>query len=265
MDYYFRYCVHLVARSISMESLTYVILFGLLCRFYFMTPLTKRSLAIFFVFVCHALNAQSNFSFGPAFSAGYPTVSGRAYLITPEMKSSPERLRDQLVVANSLTLRYIIGNRFGVESGLQVINYNYIFQSESNTPQKFIGTGATMHLHDFQVPLLFVVQLNHPTNPYRNFKLVGGTSYDFMTTDLLAKWKAMPWLRTVIVGVRLGTNKIKKVTCEYGIEYQYGQRFTLDAVDYKFEGDRVSAQQNFLSFKLLFFIHPKSASKDTEG
>jgi hypothetical protein len=231
-----------------------------------MNPHAKVLLAISFVSICQALNAQSNFSFGPAFSVGYPTASTHAYLITQEAKSAPNNLRDQLVVVNSLMLRYMIGNRFGVESGLQINTYNYIFQNENRTLQKFVGSGATIHLHDCQVPLLFVVQVNHPSNPYRNFKFIGGTSYDFMTTEFLTRWKSMPWLHTLIAGVRLGTNKIKKVTCEYGIEYQYGQRFTLQAVDYKFEGDHLSARQSFLAFKLNFVINPgKAHAGDTEG
>lgn len=230
-----------------------------------MIPQTKVLLIICFVFVCQALYAQSNFSFGPAFTVGYPTASTHARLTTHDAKSSPTNLRDQLMVANGLMLRYMIGNRFGVESGLGINAYNYIFQHEASGLQKFIGWGATIHLYDFQVPLLFVLQANHPSNPYRHFKFIGGTSYDFMSTEFMSRVKPMPWLHTLIAGFRLGTNKIKKVTCEYGIEYQYGKPFTLQAVDYKFEGDQISARQNFLAFKLLLFVHPGKPAPNTEG
>src|SRR5690242_8775699 len=104
-----------------------------------MIPQTKILLPLCFVLVCQATKAQSNFSFGPAFSVGYPILPDNATLITRRMTSAPDRLRNQLMVANGLVMRYMLGNRFGVESGLQVNTYNYSLKNESNDLRKFLG------------------------------------------------------------------------------------------------------------------------------
>ena len=199
---------------------------------------------------------QGELSFGIRSALGVTPFQNNSKLVSG---NTLYNVRSQLTASRGVAIRYLVGRAFGLETGFQVTDYSYgTYGNQISTSKvnNFLGLDNNFKMFDMQVPLLLVLKQDHPTNPYKHFIFIAGTTVDWTSSDFLNNWQSTPWLKNIVFGVRVGSynNSIGKF--EYGFEYQYSQPFTFHSNDYSQEYKILSTRINVLSFTLYYFFYP---------
>lgn len=199
-----------------------------------------------FSFTCVA---QSLFSFGVKNAFG---VSPNSLHATQTLQGQATTVKPSIHFVKGLALQYVIGNTFGIETGLQIVFYRYRQKGE----QFFVS--KAIEVEDIQVPLLLVIRKRHLYNAAREYKFFAGTSTDWIEADGLIG--PYGWFKNLIVGARMGSSNTRNGRIEYGLEYQYSlSRFSIYS-DYPKSGI-VESRLNLLSFNVVCYFLNKGLGK----
>jgi len=192
--------------------------------------------------------AQALFSFGVKNALA---VSPNALHATHTLQGQTVAIKPSVHYAKGLAMQYVIGNTFGIETGLQMIFYRYQQKGEP-----FFS--SDIRLENIQVPLLLVLKKRHVYNMSREFKFFAGTSADWLLT--YGQIERSGWLKNIIAGVRIGSSNSRNGRLEYGLEYQYAlSRFSV-STDYH-GGGQLESRLNLLSLNLVCYFLNKRFGK----
>jgi hypothetical protein len=222
----------LLSEPLSMKPYLKIALLGLCCLF---------------AFTCVA---QSLFSFGVKNALG---VSPNALHATHTLQGETITVKPALHYVKGVAMQYIIGNTFGIETGLQIVFYSYRKKGE----QFFFSND--MWVEDIQVPLLLVLKRKHVYNASREYNFFAGTSVEWIEADGLIGRHG--WLKNLIAGVRIGSSNTRNGRLEYGLEYQYSLSRFLISTDYYNKGGYLESRLNLLSFNLVCYFLNKRFGK----
>lgn len=198
--------------------------------------------------------AQSNFSLGSKYGAGIsPQQRGSTYPTATQATFQLFNLHRGVIV------QYHLNNAIGIETGVVLIHYGY--SPKKQFPTKPIDD-PSIDLLDFQVPFLLVLRKKHRFNVFRSYKMVAGTSVDMMASAVENNYTPALWLKNIVFGIRLCTEKLKHGRLEFGLEYQnsFG-RFTLKTNDAKLGPVVLHSKLNLVALTLHYFMITKNLQR----
>jgi hypothetical protein len=200
---------------------------------------------------CHS---QNTLSFGARFGAGAQVIPAHAEFQSDNTKY-PVQTNPSLM--HGLMAQYLIGNKAGVETGVQVFYHSYSPKSDRVFVYNVLSSGPAMFVIDYQVPILLMYNFGHPYNVMRNFKIVAGTSVDWLSTYFLVHNGPVSSLHNFIAGFRIVTDK-QTSRIEYCLEHQYSfKRFTLTGDNYFQTEDTIDARLSTLTLSIIWYFAVK--------
>ncbi len=198
--------------------------------------------------------AQGEFSLGIRSAIGFTPFSNHSKLLSAGTTSD---VRNQMSVSHGVAIRYLVGGLFGLETGAHINSYAFSSKNEVYSISHFLGLEGTAYLLNLQVPLLFVLKKDHPTNPYKHFKFIAGTTVDWNSSYATpSEWGSLPWLKNLVIGMRVGSAKQRVGKFEYGLEYQYSRSFTFNMIDFRGQEKQVTTRLHLLAVTLHYFFYP---------
>jgi hypothetical protein len=206
------------------------------------------------------LYAQQQISIGAKVGVG-PTASPINPLLTS--KGNVYVMRTNGHFTTGVTAQYLIGNRMGMELGMNFNCYTFNIKSDPHySLTHYFGINPAIQMFDYQIPVQLMYKIELPRNLYKHIKLVGGTSIDWLTTLVNSQLGHALSLKNIMIGARLGKETLKRGRMEYAIEYQYSlRRFDLNGIDYNQLGDTLNARLSMLCFSYYYFFINRDVHK----
>jgi hypothetical protein len=206
------------------------------------------------------LYAQHLISIGAKVGVG-PTASP----INPLLNSNGNGydMRTNGHFTTGVTAQYLIGNRIGMESGMNLNCYTFNLKSDPHySLTHYFGINPTIQVFDYQIPVQLMYKIELPRNLYKHIKLVGGTSIDWLTTLVNSRLGHALSLKNIMIGARLGKETLKRGRMEYAVEYQYSlRRFNLNGVNYDQLDDTLNARLSMLCVSYYYFFINRDVHK----
>lgn len=212
-----------------------------------------------------SMHAQTNFSIGALGGLGVTPFAVNATITSQKLTQD---IKPYVGLEGGVVVQYIIGNLFGVESGLLLNYYSYIPKDKPLLYNHFKNHGTVIEITDLQLPLQLVVNKNRRFKAGKYFKLVVGTSLDWLGTYGFAPTEKIMWMKNIKAGLRIGSENIKHGRIEYGFEYEYAlERFDLKVDTNASLRPVINSRLSMLSFNLYYFFIGKTFnnSPDKEG
>jgi hypothetical protein len=153
-------------------------------------------------------------------------------------------------------ISYMISERIGIESGLNVIHYSY-YDPTSNFWRKRVWKGsAAIEIFDLQVPILLLHRLQFASNPFRDVTLATGTSLDWLSSAFLISKVKQPWLKTIHTCIRIGHETMKGRRLEIGLEFHFSaNRFLVVESNYRQPDDKLYSRLSLLAVNFHYSFY----------
>lgn len=215
------------------------------------------------ILLYHSGYTQHSISVGSQIGFGLNIPAGDASLRT---QSDAYSLRSNGLYSGGVLVQYLLGDIFGIETGILRSRQTYSKKSMVNSSIKnFLGWNYSIEIEYFQVPIQIVLKVNHPTNPSVNFKFTAGPILElyhvgFVVRNVNGKVNYQStstsddaFNTNLLLGIRIGNKKGRYGRIDYGIEYKYSLEGSSTHKDR--EGSNYfTARFNMLSFNLYYYF-----------
>jgi hypothetical protein len=163
-------------------------------------------------------------------------------------------------LTTGILAQYLIGNRIGIESGLHLTHYSYYEKKDASIPRNRVWkSSATTEVFNFQLPVALFYKFTFPSNPFKDIKLVGGTSIDWLSSDLLLQPSRALTLKNIYTSIRIGNERVSGRRLEYGLEFQYSlDRYSLKGTTFNQPDNKLSSRLSVLTLNLYYFFYNKT-------
>lgn len=215
---------------------------------------------LFFIFLA-TMNlpgaAQGTLSIGAKFGLGASVFPLHAML---DDNDSTWNVYSGTTLTTGILAQYLIGNRIGIESGLHLTHYSYYEKNDASIPRNRLWkSSATTEVFNFQVPVVLFYKFAFPSNPFKDIKLAGGTSIDWLSSDLLLEPSHALTLKNIYASVRIGNERMSGRRLEYGLEFQYSMdRYSLKGTNFNQLDQTLSSRLCVLTLNLYYFFFSKT-------
>jgi hypothetical protein len=196
---------------------------------------------------CHSHNS---FSFGGKLGLGAQVIPAKSEFPAGNtyypVQTNPSLLQ-------GVTGQYMIGNKAGIETGIQAVFYSYTKKGDDNYLYNVFNKPAAIFLTDWQIPILLMYNFEHRFNEMRHFKIVAGTSLDYLSVHFSS-------VQNFIAGFRITKDKLNS-RIEYSLEHQYSfKRFTITEENDDQTEDRLDTRLSTLTLSVTWFFCDKTTS-----
>lgn len=203
--------------------------------------------------------SQNSFDVATCWGSGITVPSVHSYY---EESGTSTPLRTSANFHLGLNSQYIIGNKFGIETGIVI------------SVQDYVSDQSVLYARmlDAYVPIQILYRIDHPTNPFYHFTILAGPALHRINIfnqgqDFILDESETLFTPCLNVGLRIGGEKRRGGRLEYGLDYQYSMKNKYEILI----RDNITSQAtlhsttSLLSFKIVYFFLNKRLSKDTEG
>ncbi len=196
---------------------------------------------------------QNNFNLGVKGSTGITIPSSNTSF---DIGSVTYSLRNNIFYSGGVLGQYMLHDLIGIESGI-LISYQTFRKRDvtKNFIKNYLGWNSLIGVNDYQIPIQMIYKINHPTNPFKHFKITAGASLDWLSTEYLKKSKSSLFVSNILVGLRIGNKKGKWGRIDYGLEYQFSMwgRYKFKITDELVTGN-LNTKCSVLSFNLYYYF-----------
>lgn len=197
---------------------------------------------------------QNSFNLG--FKAGYGTS---AFPMNASLKSNGTwvEAKSGSTLSIAIAVRYIIADRFGIESGLYANHYSFYYEDDFKSEDAFWKTSAAMEIPNYQVPLLLNYKIKFTRQPYTYIMASAGTTIDWFFSHWLGGTSSSlrpEAFRNLAGALKVGKEKLNG-KMEIGLEAQYSLReFEFTNQNYHLQEQIIRSRLNMLSLNVAFFF-----------
>jgi hypothetical protein len=216
----------------------------------------KACIFLFFLVSAFSCAAQGILVIGGHFGLGGSVLPLHAML---DSGGSVDKAYAGTTLMTGALINYVISERIGIESGLNVIHYSY-YHPVSNLWRRRLWKGsAAIEVVDFQIPIAILYRLQFPTNPFRDVTLVAGTSLDWLSSAFIINGANQSWLKTIHGGIRVGHERMKGRRLELGLEFQLSaNRFLLEESNYNQPDQKLYSRLSLLALNFHYSFYRTS-------
>jgi len=196
---------------------------------------------------------QHTISLGAQIGLGVNIPSANASIFT---NGTTYSMRSNVLYSCGILGQYLLHNKFGMETGLAVSYITYAPKDlVPGTFRNFWGWDYTEGITDYQIPIRLVYVMDHPSNPYKRFKVTAGASIDWPLSQHHGKERNSVTSSNLLLGIRMANAKGKLGRTELGIEYQYSFRGNFDYLRQTDKGPEIfSVRYSLLTVNLYYFF-----------
>lgn len=213
---------------------------------------------LLFLFMSNPVFAQSSISLGAKAGMGIsiPTLAAKH-----SINNINYELKGNAFYSAGFLGQYILGDRLGIETGTVISYQQYSRKDLRNSLGSLFSIDSSIGIIDRQVPIQIFYNFNHPTNPYKNFKITSGLSIDWLEVAFLNQSYNNLFISKFLAEIRIGNEGKRFGRVEYGLQYQYslGGFHQFTAAGNK-TGESLSIKYSLISFNFYYFFFNRDLS-----
>jgi hypothetical protein len=159
-------------------------------------------------------------------------------------------------LSTGVTCRYMIADRFGIESGAWINHYSFYREDNFRARDAYWKSAAESEVFNYQMPVVFSYKFKTRRHPFRYLILGAGTTIDWFSSYwvLPIEGPLRPQgLKNCFGAIRLGRERMRG-KIEVGFEFQYSLKHNKFSHVNFTPDDSVVSKLNMISFVVNYFF-----------
>ncbi|WP_028979839.1 hypothetical protein [Sporocytophaga myxococcoides] len=203
-------------------------------------------------YLAESVYAQNSISLGPKVGLGF-SIPMQA--VRQSINGMSYNLRGNASYSFGFMGQYILGDRLGIETGTVISYQQYSRMDLKNSIKSLLSIDSSIGIINYQIPIQLFYKFNHPTNPYKHFKITSGMSLDMLEAEFLYQQYNHLILSKYLIEFRMGNEGKRFGRLEYGLQYQcsIGGEHNFPRST-KNSSDALSIKYSLISFNIYYFF-----------